>query len=68
MPEATWGRFLRGYRSSAPSEPEATGFWKIAAALTGTRVFLQRIPERVDASVALLRRFAEGESLADPLP
>jgi Ser/Thr protein kinase RdoA (MazF antagonist) len=66
MPEAAWHRFLRGYRSSAPREPEAIGFWKISAALTGTRVFLQRMPERVDASVALLRRFAEGQSLADP--
>jgi Ser/Thr protein kinase RdoA (MazF antagonist) len=68
MSEVTWGRFLSGYRSSAPSEPEATGFWKISAALTGTRVYVQRMPQRVDDSVALLRRFAEGAGLADPPP
>jgi len=68
MPEGAWTCFFRGYRSSAPSEPEPTGFWRIAAALTGTRVFLQRSPERLDASLALLRRFAEGKGLSDPSP
>jgi Ser/Thr protein kinase RdoA (MazF antagonist) len=68
MSEATWACFLGGYRSAAPGEPEAIGFWKIAAALVGTRVFLQRIPQRVAPSVALLRRFAAGERLSDPPP
>jgi Ser/Thr protein kinase RdoA (MazF antagonist) len=68
MSEGAWSCFFRGYRSSAPSDPEPTGFWRIAAALTGTRVFLQRSPERLDASLALLRRFAEGRSLSDPSP
>ena len=68
MTDATWRRFLRGYRAAAPGEPQATGFWKIAAALTGTRVFLQRMPQRVEASVALLGRLTAGEGLADPPP
>jgi Ser/Thr protein kinase RdoA (MazF antagonist) len=68
MSERAWIRFFEGYRSSFPSEPEPTGFWRIAAALTGTRVFLQRSPQRVDESVALLRRFADGKSLSDSSP
>ena len=66
MSHGTWTRFLRGYRSSAPREPEAIAFWKIVASLETTRVFLQRLPARLDASLALLRRFAEGTSLSDP--
>jgi Ser/Thr protein kinase RdoA (MazF antagonist) len=66
MSEATWTRFLRAYRSSAPAEPEAIGFWKIVASLETTRVFLQRLPARLDVSLALLRRFAAGQSLSDP--
>lgn len=65
MSDGTWTRFLRGYRSSAPREPEAIAFWKIVASLETTRVFLQRFPARLDASLALLRRFAEGKSLSD---
>jgi Ser/Thr protein kinase RdoA (MazF antagonist) len=68
MSERAWIRFFEAYRSSAPSEPEPTGFWRIAAALTGTRVFLQRSPQRLDESVALLRRFVDGECLSDPSP
>ncbi len=65
MSDAAWMRFRRGYRSSAPAEPEAIGFWRIVAALVGARVFLERIPARLEASLALLRRFTEGKSLAD---
>jgi Phosphotransferase enzyme family len=68
MAEAAWRRFLRGYHSAAPRAPEAVGFWKISAALTGTRVFSQRMPQRLEGSLALLRRFAAGDGLAEPLP
>jgi aminoglycoside phosphotransferase (APT) family kinase protein len=66
MADATWTRFLRAYRSCAPAAPEALGFWKIVASLETTRVFLQRFPVRLDASLTLLRRFAVGLSLGDP--
>jgi len=66
MADAAWSRFLRAYRARAPAPPEATGFWKIVASLETTRVFLQRLPARLDASLALLRRHAEGRSLVDP--
>jgi len=59
-------RFRRGYRSSVPAEPEAVGFWKIVAALLGARIRYERSPARLEASLALLRRFAAGNSLADP--
>jgi hypothetical protein len=65
MSDETWTRFLRGYRSSALMEPEAIAFWRIVASLETSRVFLQRFPERLDASLGLLRRFAEGKSLSD---
>jgi hypothetical protein len=66
MSDGAWGRFLRGYRSVAAAEPEAIGFWKIVAALTGARVRFERSPARLVATLALLRRFAAGSSLADP--
>lgn len=66
MSAAAWGRFRRGYRSSAAAEVEAIGFWKILAALMGARVRFQRAPARLDAALALLRRFIEGEGLSDP--
>lgn len=66
MADATWSRFLRAYRSCAPAPPEATAFWKLVASLETTRVFLQRLPARLDPSLALLRRFAKGRSLVDP--
>ena len=65
MSDAAWVRFRRGYRSSAPAEPEAVGFWKIVAALLGARIRYERSPARLEASLALLRRFAAGNSLAD---
>jgi hypothetical protein len=65
MSNPAWARFCRGYRSSAPAEPEAVGFWKILAALLGARVRYERSPARLDASLALLRRFAAGNGLAD---
>jgi thiamine kinase-like enzyme len=66
MGDATRARFRSGYRSSAPSAPQATGFWRIVAALVGARVLLQRGPERIEPSLALLRRLAAGEGLSDP--
>jgi len=66
MAAETWGRFLRAYRSAAAAAPEALGFWKIVASLVTTRVFLQRLPARVDASLGLLRRLAERPNLGDP--
>jgi aminoglycoside phosphotransferase (APT) family kinase protein len=66
MEKATWARFLRAYRACAHAAPEATGFWKIVASLETTRVFLQRLPARLDASLARLRRFAAGLDLVDP--
>ena len=63
MSEDAWACFRRGYRSSAPADVEALGFWKIVAALVGARVRYQRSPERLDAALALLRRFAAGRSL-----
>jgi Ser/Thr protein kinase RdoA (MazF antagonist) len=68
MSEGAWLRFFKGYRSTAPREPEPTGFWRIAATLTAARVFLARNPQRLETSIALLHRFAEGESLSDPSP
>jgi Ser/Thr protein kinase RdoA (MazF antagonist) len=66
MADAAWARFLRAYCGAAPSEPAALGFWRIVASLETTRVFLQRLPVRLDASLALLRRFANGEGLDGP--
>jgi hypothetical protein len=59
MTAHAWERFRRGYRGAA-DEVEALGFWKIAAALVGARVRLQRSPHRLDAVLSLLRRFAAG--------
>ena len=66
MADAAWARFLRAYREAAPSQPTALGFWRIVASLETTRVFLQRLPARLDTSLALLRRFADGDGLGDP--
>lgn len=66
MSEEGWSAFRGGYLSTADSDPGATGFWRIAAALVGARVFLERIPERLDASLALLRRFTGGCDLDEP--
>ena len=65
MSAAAWAGFVRGYRSSSSpsSDPEATGFWRMVAALVGGRVFLERAPERLDATLALLRRFVAGQDL-----
>lgn len=65
MSEAAWARFRRGYRSSVPAEPESIGFWKIVAALLGARVRFERSPARLDATLAMLRRLAEGGSFPD---
>jgi Ser/Thr protein kinase RdoA (MazF antagonist) len=68
MPPDVWARFVRGYRSTAPEDPGATGFWRLVAALVGARVFFERMPERLDASVALLRRMADGHTLEHAAP
>lgn len=57
MSDAGWRRFLAAYRD-AGGEIEALAFWQIAAALTCTRVFFQRMPERLENSLTRLRRFA----------
>jgi Ser/Thr protein kinase RdoA (MazF antagonist) len=54
-----------GYESSAPHRPQATGFWRIVACALGARIFLERDPERLAASLAQLRRLAAGEFLDD---
>jgi Ser/Thr protein kinase RdoA (MazF antagonist) len=51
-----WERFTAGYRSTAPAEPEAEAYWRIATGLTLARVFLQRMPARLDAQLASLSR------------
>jgi Ser/Thr protein kinase RdoA (MazF antagonist) len=67
MSEAAWARFCRGYRSAAAVDDlESLGFWKILAVLLGARVRFQYTPARLDAALALLRRFAEGRGLSDP--
>lgn len=65
MPERTWTRFRRGYLSSAPAEPGATGFWRIVATLSGARLFLQRSRARHDESLALLRQLLAGEHVSE---
>lgn len=63
MSDQAWRSFSDGYRSAAPADPGATGFWRLSASLVGTRVFLERMPERLDASLSLLRRFVAGRDL-----
>jgi hypothetical protein len=65
MAEEPWRRFRRGYRSSAPTGPEATGFWQLVATLLGARIFLDRAPARCDDSLALLRRLLAGDHPSD---
>lgn len=68
MTPAAQAAFRRGYRAAAPGTVDAVGFWRIVAALVGARVFLERIPARLDASIALLRRFVAGEGLEEDRP
>ena len=49
--------------SGAPSPGPAPDALELAALLC-SRVFLQRMPERLEASVARLRPFLEGRDLA----
>jgi hypothetical protein len=65
MSGPAWARFLAAYRSSAPPGLDSIGFWRIVASLETTRVFLQRCPDRLPASLVMLRRFAGGQDLAD---
>lgn len=66
MSVSAWGEFLRGYRSVAPREPQAIGFWRVVAALVAARVLLQLDPGRLAPTLALLRRFGAGDGLSDP--
>lgn len=52
----SWQRFIAGYRSAAPAEPEVLEYWRIVTGLTLARVFSQRMPARLDAQVASLLR------------
>lgn len=65
MTAGTWRRFDRAYRSSAPAAPAATEFWRLIATLLGARVFLNRSPARLDASLALLRRLSGSDEVAE---
>ena len=58
--------FERGYRSAGPAPPDAADYWRIVAALVGGRVFLTRSRVHLDETVALLRRFADGNLLESP--
>lgn len=60
--------FRRGYRSTGPGDAGAEGFWRIVAVLVGARVFFQRMPERLESSVAVLRRLLAGEDLDETGP
>lgn len=44
MSNPAWARFCRGYRSSAPAEPEAVGFWKIPCGAAGRARALRAQP------------------------
>lgn len=66
MSDPAWARFYRAYRSSAPADIDAIGFWKILAALMGARVRFQHSPARLTPALALLHRFIRGDGLADP--
>jgi len=65
MPRDLWAGFFASYRRASKEAPEPTGFWKIAAALTGARVYLER-RAALEPTLALLRRFAAGGELVDP--
>lgn len=67
MSRSAWGSFCRGYESSGATEPAALRFWKIIAALTCTRVFLQHMPERLPASLAALRRVVADTDASGPI-
>jgi thiamine kinase-like enzyme len=57
MSPRSWARFMDGYRSTAPAEPEASAYWRIVTGLTLARVFSQRVPARLDAQLASLLRY-----------
>lgn len=68
MSGADRDRFQDGYRSAAGrdpfGDPRANAFWRIVAPLMGARVHMANDPGRLEASLALLRRFARDEDLA----
>ncbi len=55
MTDDTWNRFLSAH-GAAWAPPEALGFWCIVATLMGARVLHERLPERLEPMLALLRR------------
>lgn len=52
----SWAAFMEAYRGSAGPSPEAQDYWRLITGLTLARVFLQRMPERLDGQVARLNQ------------
>ncbi len=66
MSAASWARFVAAYRSSSPWQPFAQHYWRIVTGLILARVFMQRMPKRLDAQLARLRQcVAEVEGTAE---
>jgi len=63
MDDGAWTAFLRGYASAGLPPPDATGYWCMVATLVSARVFLTRSRVRLDETVRLLLRFADGDLL-----
>lgn len=61
-----WARFMAGYRSAAPAVPAAPAYWRIVTGLVLARVFHQRMPARLDAQLARLRRCVEDAPAGAP--
>lgn len=51
-----WADFMAGYASTAPPAAAAPAYWRIVTGLTLARVFLQRMPARLDGQIASLLR------------
>ena len=66
MRDDAWTAFHRGYQTTGPCAPEATAYWRVVATLVGARVFLTRSRVRLEETIRLLRRFADGELLRGP--
>jgi hypothetical protein len=65
MSKQSWARFMAGYRSAAPAEPDALEYWRVATGLTLARVFSQRMPARLDAQLATLLQCIAGSADED---
>lgn len=66
MDDVARSAFDRGYRSAGPPPSEDPDYWRTVATLLGGRVFLTRSRVRLDGTVHLLRRLADGECLGPP--